>query len=592
MSQFLLKSEIKNENDIVTARKRTRELAQYFKLDSLEQTRLATAVSEIVRNAFEYARKGVIEYNLEIKNDLAYLVIVVKDNGPGIKDLSLIMSGNYISPEGMGIGIHGSRNLVDDFKVDSSPAGTTVTLKKFIPLRRVLLNPAELKSLMDIFITKTEFSPALEIQKQNQEILLTVAALNEKKEELVRLNKELEDTNRGVVALYAELDEKAESLRIANETKTSFLSDMTHEFRSPLNSIMSISQILLEEARDEKNSEREKQVGFVMAAARGLSDLVNDLLDIAKIEAGKIPVRADSFLLHDLFSTLRGLMRPLGFANDKVTLNIMNPSQDIFLRTDEGKVAQMLRNLISNAIKYTDEGEINVMANLVENDFVEFCVSDTGIGIPEEHLESIFSEFTQVETHHQKRSKGTGLGLPLTRKLAHLLGGTVRVESMVGKGSIFYIRIPIKYQGPEDANYLSPPPTVVKVPVKEIKRVLIIDDDPGKRYQIQKMVAKHELDTREARDGIEGLEAAFDWNPEVIILDLVMPGKDGIDFLKEAMIHDALRKIPVILFTSKVLEAEEHQYLEQVTYRVVINDPHGIKHLENALVSLIEAQRK
>lgn len=589
MNQFLLKSEIRNENDIVWSRKKTRELSQFLNLDKQEQTRLATAVSEIARNTFQYAGKGMIDFNLSLINDKAWIVILVKDHGPGIKNLKEVLNGTYVSPEGMGVGLIGSKKLVDELTIDSGPHGTLITLKKIIPFRRSLLSQAELKALLDIFMSQNQNDPLDEFKKQNQEILLTVAALNEKKEELSRLNQELEDTNRGVVALYAELDEKAESLRKANESKTSFLSDMTHEFRSPLNSILSISEILLEEAREEKRPDREKQVGFIIKAARGLSDLVNDLLDIAKIEAGKIPVRVDHFTAQDLISTLRGLMRPISMSNPSVNLIFEDVPQEIWLKTDEGKVAQILRNLIANAIKYTEEGEIIVSVHTSEAG-VLFSVKDTGIGIDENHLELIFSEFTQVDHNLQDKMKGTGLGLPLSKKLATLLGGTLSVKSEKGAGSEFTLMIPGNYSGPSDAVYeqkILPE----KIRTKELKKVLIIDDDEIHRDILKKILHRRNLETQEAPDGSRGIQQAKAWFPDLIILDLIMPKMDGMQFLRAMMLEEKLKNVPIILNTSKNLADEELLYLEQVTSIVIHKDPQSLLKLEQILDELLNNQR-
>lgn len=589
MNQFLLKSEIKTEQDIVWARKKTRDLATFLRLDKQEQIRLATAISEIARNVIHYAGKGVIEYNLAAENQKVYIVIKVIDQGPGIKELKSILNGTYISPTGMGVGLIGSKKLVDTLNIESSSSGTTVTARKFVPQRINVLSNKEIKELLDSFVTR-ENNPIEEIQKQNEEILLTVAALNEKKDELDRMNQELEDTNRGVVALYAELDEKAESLRIANESKTKFLSDMTHEFRSPLNSILSISDILLGEAKEERNQERERQVNFIIKAAQGLSDLVNDLLDIAKIEAGKIPVRVEVFSVRDLFSTMRGLMRPLSVTNEAVALNFHDVEENLFLKTDEGKTAQMLRNLISNAIKYTEKGEINIRAWKTYEGEVIIEVADTGIGIPEEQLEAIFGEFVQVSNPLQIKAKGTGLGLSLTKKLALLLGGRIEVESKVNEGSVFRIILPTSYSGPDDAIYDTKKD--FKPLSNKLKKVLVVDDDDVNRTQVANLCHQLHLEVLEAQNGHMGLELARAWTPDIIVLDLVMPVMDGYDFIRNMILDERLKNVPIILNTSKDLSNEELLYLEQVTNVVLRKDERNILNIEIIFKKILEQELK
>jgi signal transduction histidine kinase len=269
--------------------------------------------------------------------------------------------------------------------------------------------------------------------------------LRQRQEELEHLNGELQDINRGMVGLYAELDEKAEELRRADEIKTRFLSNISHEFRTPLNSIFALSNLLLDRTDGELTGEQEKQVGFIRKAADSLLDLVNDLLDLAKIRAGKIEVRPVEFEAVNLFSALRGMLRSL-LVNQAVTLVFEEPEGIPSLYTDEGKVSQILRNFISNALKFTERGEVRVSARHdAEGGTVTFSVSDTGVGIAREDHEKIFEEFTQLASPAQSQFKGTGLGLPLCRKLAELLGGSIELESEMGVGSKFSVTLPVRY---------------------------------------------------------------------------------------------------------------------------------------------------
>lgn len=586
MIQSLFKTEIRNENDVVSVRRKARDIAQYLGLDVQGQTRVATAVSEIARNAFEYARGGLVEYRIE-DSPSVNMVVVIKDKGPGISKLRDILRGTYVSPQGMGLGLMGARKLMDETDIETEEGkGTTVTMRKYIPSRKRLLSPAELNELMDQIMGTRSDDPIAELQRQNQEVLLAMSELNEKKEELQRINQELEETNRGVVALYAELDEKAEILRYANESKTSFLADMTHEFRSPLNSILGISQILLQEARREGAAEREKQVNFILKAGKGLSDLVNDLLDIAKIEAGKISVKPTSFEVKDVISTLRGLLRPIG-GSSEVELDL-EISQNVSLHTDEGKLTQVLRNLISNSLKYTEKGKVS-LSYYVDGSMIVFEVKDTGIGISAENLELIFEEFFQVDSPMQEKTKGTGLGLPLSKKLARLLGGDLIATSRAGEGSCFTLRIPIKYTGPSEQNYAAPPEKLSeKLPRKTGKRkVLIVDDDESIRYQVRNMLEGLGVDFREAVNGKEGVEVAKVYLPDLVILDLVMPEKDGMQFIRETMEMTATRHIPILLNTSKMLDYEEKLYLEQVTTGIVFKNEGSTEELKKAVSLLL-----
>jgi len=261
------------------------------------------------------------------------------------------------------------------------------------------------------------------------------------------LRQELEETNKGVVALYSELDDKAAQLRDANELKSRFLSYMSHEFRTPLTSMTSIANILLSRLDGPLTAEQTKQVEFMRTSARELTEMVNDLLDLAKVEAGRITISPEWFEMVDLFAALRGMFKPIAAAGN-VSLVFDEPEHEIKLYTDDKKLSQILRNFISNALKFTPEGEVRVTARLVDDEHVEFAVTDTGIGIAPEHIANLFADFVQLDVRLQKRLRGTGLGLSLARKFAQLLGGTVAVESEVGKGSRFSVRLPIKIADP------------------------------------------------------------------------------------------------------------------------------------------------
>jgi signal transduction histidine kinase len=266
--------------------------------------------------------------------------------------------------------------------------------------------------------------------------------------EVRALNEELAETNKGVVALYAELDDKAEQLREASELKSRFLSYMSHEFRTPLGSIRSIARILLERLDGPLTAEQERQVKFVQDSAAELTEMVNDLLDLAKIEAGRVTISPAWFEMVDLFAALRGMFKPI-LTSDSVKLVMDEPVDVPRVYTDDKKLSQVLRNFISNALKFTHEGEVHVTARS-DGQTVTFSVSDTGIGIAPEHHAAIFEDFVQVDSPIQKRLRGTGLGLSLCKKIAELLGGGVAVQSELGKGSTFSVTIPVRYGGAGD----------------------------------------------------------------------------------------------------------------------------------------------
>jgi signal transduction histidine kinase len=281
------------------------------------------------------------------------------------------------------------------------------------------------------------------MRSEIDELKLTLAA---QRHEIAVLETELDETNRGVLALYAELDENALQLREAADLKSRFLSYMSHEFRTPLASISSIANILMLGMDGPLTDEQRHQVKFVQTSVRELTEMVDDLLDLAKVEAGRISISPEWFAMVDLFSALRGMFRPI-VNSEAVSLIFEETNAVPAIFTDDQKLSQILRNFISNALKFTSHGEVRVSASMTDEERVEFAVTDTGIGIAEDHIATLFADFVQLDTRIQKRLRGTGLGLSLAKKFAQLLGGTVSVRSKVGVGSRFAVTIPIRYPG-------------------------------------------------------------------------------------------------------------------------------------------------
>jgi signal transduction histidine kinase/CheY-like chemotaxis protein len=538
---------IRYEQDVVLTRQRTRQIAALLGFDSQDQARIATAVSEIARNAFQYAKGGKVEFRVEGESPQIF-AISIRDKGVGIQNLKNILNGEYTSTTGMGVGIRGSQRLMDRFDIESSLGqGTTVTMGKILPKRSPKVTASRLVEIADELVKRLPQNPFEEIQQQNQELLRALEELRKREEQLTQLNRELEDTNRGVVALYAELDEKATSLQKANELKTRFLSNMSHEFRTPVNSIISLSGLLLDRLDGDLTSEQEKQVTFIRKSAESLSDLVNDLLDLAKVEAGKVEVRPQQFDVSELFGTLRGMLRPLLAHNSSITLVFEEPIGIPTLYTDEGKVAQILRNFISNALKYTEKGEVRVAASasILKSDSITFSVADTGIGIAAVDQERIFEEFVQLDSQLQRKVKGTGLGLPLSRKLAELLGGSVSLNSELGVGSTFYATIPIVYPNAAD----TPVPPVYRELDSTRAPVLVVEDHAEILLTYEKYLAKSIYQIIPARSLEQARQALEIVKPIAIILDILLEQEHAWSFISELKGNPATQPIPILVAT-------------------------------------------
>jgi len=546
MALNLFNFDIRYEHDVVLVRQKARTIAAALKFDAQDQTRIATAVSEIARNTFQYGGGGQAEFSITEKGQDKVLLVALRDKGTGIANLDEIMGGRYVSQTGMGLGMIGAKRLMDDFRVETDPSrGTSVFLGKQIPHRFTRFKPEELERVLSS-VERASQDPFEELRLQNKELFSTLQELRSRQEELAQLNRELDETNRGVVALYAELNDKADFLQRASELKSHFLSNMSHEFRTPLNSIAALSQILLDRLDGDLSEEQEKQVRFIRSSAQDLTDLVNDLLDLAKVEAGKVAIRASTFNVEGLFAGLRGMLRPLLSQNSSVNLVFEDVIDIPDLYTDEAKVSQILRNFISNALKFTERGEVRVSVSRGHDNTVVFVVSDTGIGIAEDDQERIFDEWIQVDGHRQKSVKGTGLGLPLSRKFAQLLGGNVYVKSQVGIGSTFFAAIPVNFKGPTEVVY-----------VPEVKRdldntktpVLIVEDNREALFVYDKYLKNTPFEVVPAKNLREARAALRDLRPAAIVLDVLLQGEHSWDLLQEIKQNPVTRGIPVFVVT-------------------------------------------
>lgn len=293
-------------------------------------------------------------------------------------------------------------------------------------------------------------------EHDNDDVATLRATLEARTLELESLRAELEETNRGVLALYSELDVQAEQLRQATELKSRFLAYMSHEFRTPIVAIQSITRLLIDRVDGPLTSEQERQVTFVRDTAAEFAEMVNDLLDLARLEAGRVDVSPAWFDMVALFDALRGMFKPV-LTNPELSLIFEEPHDIPKLFSDDRKVSHILRNFISNALKFTPGGEVRVSARSDDPATITFSVRDTGIGIPAEAHAAVFQDFVQIDSPLQRRYRGSGLGLALSKRLAEVLGGSVGFESEVGVGSRFYVTLPVTYGAPPNVSSAGAP---------------------------------------------------------------------------------------------------------------------------------------
>jgi len=547
MAIRILTLAIKSELDIVAARQRARQIAGICGFAGQDQVRIATSISELARNIYSYAGSGKLHFTIEGETAPQILAIYIEDKGPGITNLDEIFAGHYISPTGMGKGILGVRRLMDKFDIKTSAHGTEIILQKIFPKDAQLITPKMSGQLFAPLLVLSADATVAEVLHQNKELLFTLEESKARQDELLQLARELEDTNRGVVALYAELDEKAEHLRRADAMKSRFLSNMSHEFRTPLSSIRALSKLLLDRIDGDLTIEQEKQVLFILQGALGLTDLVNDLLDLAKIEAGKIDIRPHSFDVKEMFSALRGMLRPL-LVSESLDLKFEEPEFTLEMFTDEAKLSQILRNFISNALKFTECGEITVSVRLCEDQgMVKFSVTDTGLGIDENDQKIIFEEFSQLENSLQQKVKGTGLGLPLCKNLATLLNGFVSVESTPGIGSIFSVTLPKTYFSQEKEDKVKADSSLENQ--DERLPILIVEDNETTQLLYKKFFADSEFRIVIAQTVRQAIDLWSSVKPLAVILDVFLHGDTAWSWLAQIKNDPVLRRVPVVVAT-------------------------------------------
>jgi signal transduction histidine kinase len=434
----ILQVGIDSAPDVVAVRQRARQIAGMLNFGVQDQVRIATAVSEVARCAYGRLSGGRATFAINAQHKPPQLRVIVSAEGAARQPASIEIE---TAPPQLDVALVTAQRLMDDCSiVSASTTSLNVVMNKTLPPMSEV-QARELSTQIGVRLAAMPVqSTYTEIEQQNRELAQALAELRERQDDLLALTRELEDTNRGVVALYAEIEEKAERLRKADEMKSRFLSNTSHELRTPLSSIRALTQLLLDRMDGPLTPEQERQVAFIASAAGDLSELVNDLLDLAKIEAGKVEVTMAPIGIGEMFSALKGMLRPLT-RHSTVELVFVEPAPTTLV-SDEGKVTQILRNFISNALKFTEQGKVVVELVDEAEGRITLAVTDSGIGISPENQQLIFEEFSQIEHPLQRRAKGTGLGLPLCRKLATLLGGEVEVHSAEGQGSTFYLRLP------------------------------------------------------------------------------------------------------------------------------------------------------
>ncbi|HET9770705.1 MAG TPA: ATP-binding protein, partial [Acidimicrobiia bacterium] len=544
-----MRFEVGSEHDVFALRQRARVAASALGMDPADQIRVATALSELGREVLNAGGADVL------------FAVDQRDRGP-VFLTTLSTRRPWAGDDGPSSGLAAARRLGDDLTVKADAGAAVFRFSKRLP-RQSVLERGCLARVRAAVAATVPSTPLEELRAQNRELVDALDALNAQTQQLLELNTELgetnqgvmamynqlsaelDETNRGVVALYAEIDQKAVEVAAANDAKTRFLNNVSHELRTPVNSILGLVRLI-----DQPDDPVSTEVGLIASCANDLSALVDDLLDLAKAESGRLEPTLEEVSLPQMLASLRATLRPLITSPDVVLK--MEAAPDLpTIESDPGLLTIVLRNLINNAIKYTEWGEIVVRAELREStQHVTVTVTDTGVGIAAADHDRIFEAFHQVRGAHQTKRKGTGLGLPYARRLTGLLGGTLSMESEEGRGSVFRVELPVRFAPVPSFGSPAGDPVDVRIGV-----ALVVDDDPAFRHVLRGMLQDVAGRVVEAGDGHAALTEIRALRPDVVFLDLRMPEVDGMAVLEAMTTDPELRDVPVLVTTSVDLDA-------------------------------------
>ncbi|WP_438817628.1 ATP-binding protein [Streptomyces finlayi] len=445
------------------------------------------------------------------------------------------------------------------------PGSSSITLAQRLPATGAAL--AERTESVRRVLRRTDEVDMLEaLRTQNHQLLLALEESKRQQEELKHLNAELEDTNSGVVALYselaqelektnsgvvalyAELEEKTRQLRLAREASTRFWANVSHELRSPANSVIALARLLLAPDAEPLSEEQSRQVSLIAGSGNTLLALVEELLDVAKAESGRLDpllVPTDlTTLLHQLRGTLQGTAQP------GVLLSIPDVPQGLHLVTDEVMLTRVLRNVLSNGLKFTDHGSVRLTLDTEdrpEGTLFRFTVRDTGVGIPADQLDRIFEEFYQVRGPHQRGRSGTGLGLPYARKLTELLGGQLTLTSTIGEGTTVTVELPAETRVSEPAPQAPEPAHPV------LDSLVVIDDDTAFLAAVRPVLRRIAARVTELSGDLDAtavLDTVKRTGAQAVVVDLMMPTLDGYQVLQVLAGDPATARLPVVVLTA------------------------------------------
>lgn len=392
------------------------------------------------------------------------------------------------------------------------------------------------------------------LTKLNNQLEAQKEILNEKSNELVHQNQELEI--------------QKEQLKEVNKLKTSFLSNMSHELRTPLNSVIALSGVLSRKLKNQISEEEYSYLDIIQRNGKHLLTMINDILDISRIESGREEIEVSNFNLCDCVNDIIEMIKPQ-IMEKNLELDLARGDCHVEMRSDIKKVKHIVQNIISNAVKFTEKGKISISLSQFDH-FVQLDIQDTGIGIKKEHLVHIFDEFRQADSGTARKYGGTGLGLSIAKKYAEILGGSIKVESEENKGSLFSIILPVQIDGEINTNIkkqLESESIIHSIKSETMNSqdisILLVDDSDPAIIQMKYFLEESGFAVEIANNGHEALKQIVKKLPDAIILDLMMPELDGFSLLKLIRDDEITMNIPVLILTAKHITKEEMSFLKK-----------------------------
>ena len=345
------------------------------------------------------------------------------------------------------------------------------------------------------------------------------------------------------VRLFDEIQDKSRQLEVASQHKSQFLANMSHELRTPLNAILGYTELMADGIYGELPEKTMGVLKRLESNGRHLLGLINDVLDLSKIEAGQLVLDLSDYSLEDIAQTVRSTLEPLA-ADKKLAFKVEVAPKMPAGHGDGRRLTQVLINLVGNAIKFTDAGEVVITARATDGSF-HLSVRDTGPGISAADQAKLFQEFQQADNAITRKKGGTGLGLAISKRIVEMHGGKIWVESQVGQGSTFSFTVPVRVEQ--------------QVEHGMSKRILVVEDQEDNRQIIRDMLSATDYEIMEAESGEQALEAVAKQRPDLILMDIQLPGMDGYEATRRIKADPALRSIPIIAVTSYALSGEEQK---------------------------------